>query len=81
MKISHSLSDYHYLKQSTKLNCMGSNNIKWQLHLEEESDPYIPTIICFPFSDFKLTLSLTCMATGLKNTFKAYINLGRLKYN
>jgi len=49
--------------------------------LQEEIDPYIPIIICFPFSDFKITLTLTCMATGEKNIYKSYINLGRLKYN
>jgi hypothetical protein len=63
MKISHALSDFVFLKQSTKISSM-STFIKWQVHLEEEIDPYVPTVICFPFSDFKLSLTLTCMATG-----------------
>jgi hypothetical protein len=80
MKISHALSDFVFLKQSTKISSM-STFIKWQVHLEEEIDPYVPTVICFPFSDFKLSLTLTCMATGEKTVYKSYINLGRLKYN
>lgn len=90
MKICHVLSDYVFLRQSTKLSAI-SNSIRWQIHQDEETDPYIPTVICFPFNDFKLIMTLTSISTGLKTIYKSYVNLsnyiilynfiGKLKYN
>jgi hypothetical protein len=38
-------------------------------------DPYIPTVICFPYNDFKLVLTLTSINTGQKTVYKSYVNL------
>ena len=76
--VTHPLSNLKFIKLVSKGSLEG-NTIRWSLRQEEELFCYLPNIICFPFTDFKINIALSEIGSENKTQITSFINLSRNK--